>query len=382
MSLFMKDKPLNHLVHYRRPPDRVSDFSVGADGLTLLAVVMVMAFAARLLSGSAPSTIGYGVLLGAPITAIALVSLIPRWSAALMLLLGALFAAAVWGREELGPGDSALALAFLAAGALAAPSVQKMEEWERAIVMRFGRFRRVRGPGLFLLLPVADRVAKVVDLRTRVTDFTAETTLTRDSVTITVDALCFWLVWDAEKAVSEVAEYEDAVILSAKTALRSAISENSLTAFLERGEEIEGRISETVDKKTTEWGITVQHIEITDVQVPAALQESLSRLAQAEREKQGRILLAEAEIEIARRLEQAAAIYGANEVAMKLRSLSILNEGLKAGNSMMLVPNSITEELRTKDLFGLEALTEARRHANRRDPAGGEKSKEDADDRR
>ncbi len=218
-----------------------------------------------------------------------------------------------------------------------------------------------------------------MDLRIRVTDFSAETTLTRDSVPITVDALCFWLVWDAEKAICEVESYEEAVILSSKTALRAAISKNDLTTFLERGEEIEKRIRGEVDRKTTEWGLTVQHIEITDIQIPEELQDSMSRLAQAEREKKGRVLLAEAEIEIANRLETAAKIYGADGVAMKLKSLSILNEGLKAGSSMMLVPNSITEELRTKDIFGLEALAETRGHIEKTE---GKKAEEKDDDGR
>ncbi len=200
-----------------------------------------------------------------------------------------------------------------------------------------------------------------MDLRIRVTDFAAETTLSRDSVTVTVDALCFWMVWDAEKAVLEVQDYEEAVILSSKTALRAAVSRNDLSTFLERGDEIEQQIRAEVDRKTTEWGVNVQHIEITDIQIPESLQGPLSRLAQAEREKKGRILLAEAEIEIARKLEEAGRIYAANDLALRLRSLSILNEGLKAGNSMMLVPDSITEELKTRDLFGLQALAENRR---------------------
>ena len=251
-------------------------------------------------------------------------------------------------------------LAFIAAPAAVALlfvlCVRKMEEWERAVVLRFGRFHAVRGPGLFVLLPFADWIVSVVDLRTRVSDFTAETTLTRDSVTVTVDALCFWLVWDAEKAVCEVQDYMEAVILSAMTALRSAVSSHDLSDFLEHGEEIEECIRAEVDRKTTDWGITIQHIEITDIQIPEALQKSLSGLAQAEREKKGRILLAEAEIEIAKKFEEAAKVYDANGTALNLKHLSILNEGLEAGNSMMIVPNSITERLEGKDLFGLQAL--------------------------
>jgi regulator of protease activity HflC (stomatin/prohibitin superfamily) len=240
-------------------------------------------------------------------------------------------------------------------------SIRKADEWQRAIVLRFGKFRRVRGPGLFFLIPLADRIAQTVDIRIRVSDFSTQKTLTGDSVTVDVDAICFWLVWDPQKAVLEVENYIDAVVLSSKTALRNAISSHDLSTFLERSDIIEKQIQEEVDKKTTEWGITVLHIEITDIQIPEALQDSLSRVAQAEREKKGRVLLAEAEIQIARKLEEAAAIYLRNEPAMKLKILSILNEGLKAGNSMMLVPNSIAEELETKDIFGLKALNEVQR---------------------
>jgi len=244
-------------------------------------------------------------------------------------------------------------------------SIHKVDEWERAVVLRFGKFRKVKGPGLFFLIPLADRIAETVDIRIRVSDFSAQKTLSGDSVTVDVDALCFWLVWDPQKAVLEVENYVDAVVLSSKTALRYAVSSNDLSTFLERGDIIEKQIQEQVDKKTTEWGITVLHIEITDIQIPEHLQDSLSRVAEAEREKKGRILLAEAEIEIAKKLEEAVSIYAKNEGAMKLKILSILNEGLKAGNSMMLVPNSIAEELKTKDIFGLQALNEIKKEADK-----------------
>ncbi|MCL2411390.1 MAG: slipin family protein [Treponema sp.] len=240
-------------------------------------------------------------------------------------------------------------------------SIRKADEWERAIVLRFGKFRKVKGPGLFFLIPLADRIAQLVDIRIRVSDFSTQKTLTSDSVTVNVDAICFWLVWDPQKAVLEVANYADAVILSSKTALRNAISSHDLSTFLEHSDIIEKEIQEYVDKKTTEWGITVLHIEIVDIQIPEPLQDSLSRVAQAEREKKARIFLAEAEIEIAKKLEEAISIYAKNEGAMKLKILTILNEGLKAGNSMMLVPNTLTEELKTKDVFGLAALNELKK---------------------
>ncbi|MDR1785792.1 MAG: slipin family protein [Spirochaetaceae bacterium] len=232
-------------------------------------------------------------------------------------------------------------------------------EWERFVILRLGKFHRVRGPGLFFIIPFIDRAASAIDIRIRVTDFSAQETLTRDSVTVTVDALCFWLVWDPEKAALEVQNYAEAVILSSKTALRNAISRHNLSTFLEHGEVIARQIQDDVDKKTTEWGITVQYIEITDIQIPEQLQDSLSRLAQAEREKSGRVLLAEAEIEIARKLQEAVEVYASSEPALKLKILSILNEGLKAGNSMMLVPTSITEELNASGSIALAALEKA-----------------------
>ncbi|MDR2447059.1 MAG: hypothetical protein LBD58_07210 [Treponema sp.] len=240
-------------------------------------------------------------------------------------------------------------------------SVKKADEWERMIVLRLGKFHSVRGPGLFFLLPIVDRIGSVIDIRIRIMDFSAQNILTADSVTVNVDAFAFWLVWDPQKAALEVEDYEEAVALASKAGLRNAVCGNTLSVFLEEGDLIEKQIQAEVDKQTTEWGITVQYVEIHDIQIPEVLQESLARLAKAEREKKSRILLAEAEIEIAKKLEEAVSVYAANEPAMKLKILSILNEGLKAGNSMMLVPNSITEELKSGGIFGLEALNELRK---------------------
>ncbi len=348
-----KKQPLVKNIHGEAPQ---RDFTLNAVGIGLFVICFGFCLIYFTVNRSWPQLRELGILLGVPLAALILMVFVPRWSwgvkiiIILACILGIIRFSQIW-----------LALIFTSLAVLITPSIQKMEEWERAIVLRLGRFHRVKGPGIFWLIPLIDRVARVVDLRIRVTDFSAQETLTRDSVTVTVDAICFWLVWDPEKAVLEVQEYEDAVILSSKTALRNAVSSHDLSIFLERGDVIEKQIQAEVDAKTTEWGITVQHIEITDIQIPEHLQDSLSRLAQAEREKKSRILLAEAEIEIARKLEEAVHIYAKTEPAMKLKILSILNEGLKAGNSMMLVPNSITEELKSRDIFGLEALTEIRR---------------------
>ncbi|MCL2093332.1 MAG: SPFH domain-containing protein [Treponema sp.] len=262
----------------------------------------------------------------------------------------------------LNPPDLGLSCAVFLLALLLAFSLRKAYEWERVVVLRLGKFKKVRGPGLYFLIPLLDHIHTSIDIRIRVLDFYSQETLTGDSVTVNVDAFCFWLVWDPQRAALEVEDYEEAVALAAKAALRNIISKNDLTTFLARGDLIEKQIQEEVERQTTEWGITVQYIEITDIQVPKELQDALSRIAQAEREKKGRTLLAEAEIEIARKLEEAIAIYAQDEGALKLRILSILNEGLKTGNSMMLVPNSITEELKTKDIFGLQALSELRKN--------------------
>jgi len=246
-------------------------------------------------------------------------------------------------------------------------SLRKAKEWERAVVLRLGKFHKVKGPGFFFIIPIVDQVYRIIDIRIRVTDFYAQETLTGDSVTVGVDAFCFWLVWDPQKAALEIENYEEAVALASKAALRNAMSKNDLSTFLARGDLIEKQIQEEVEKQTTEWGITVQYVEITDIQIPEALQDSLSRMAQAEREKKARVFLAEAEIEIAKKLEEAISIYAKNSPldkgagALKLKILSILNEGLKAGNSMMLIPNSIAEELKTRDVFGLAALNELKK---------------------
>ena len=256
------------------------------------------------------------------------------------------------------PAETGIGAAVFIAVLILVFSVRKTDEWKRAIVLRLGKFRKVKGPGLFFIVPLVDRIAQTVDIRIRVSDFSTQKTLTGDSVTVNVDALCYWVVWDPQKAVLEVESYVDAVVLLSKSALRNAVAGHDLSTFLERGDLIEKQIQEEVDKITTEWGITVLNIEITDIQIPEPLQDSLSRMAKAEREKKARILLAEAEIEIAKKLEEAIGIYSKNENTLKLKILTILNEGLKAGNSMMLVPSSITEELKTRDVFGLAALNE------------------------
>ncbi len=182
-------------------------------------------------------------------------------------------------------------------------------QWERAVILRFGRFRGLRGSGLFPIVPVVDKVSNYVDQRIRVTDFSAETTLTRDTVPVNVDAIAFWMVWDAEKSILEVADFVDAVTLSAQTGLRDAIGKHELADMLSHRDRLGKEIQQVLDAKTNAWGITVQSVEIRDIIIPKALEDAMSRQAQAERERQARIILVTAETEIAAKFEEASRHY-------------------------------------------------------------------------
>ncbi len=296
------------------------------------------------------------VILIVPVVVLLISLALARWD--LLVLLVGVSAAAILLRE--GAAAWPFVVPYVIGGG-SAPMIQICREWERAIVLRLGKFRKVKGPGVFFLVPFIDTVAKRVDVRIRVTDFAAETTLTRDSVPVTVDALCFWLVWDAEKAILEVENYVDAVVLSAQTALRAAISSNDLSTLLYDGEKIEEEVRKQVDQKTTEWGITIPHIEMTEIEIPPELQKAMSNVAQAEREKRARILLSEAEREVATRLEEAARVYEGNPTALKLKRLAVIADGFRSGSSMVVVPSDLPDELSEDGVFGLKALSEARK---------------------
>lgn len=239
--------------------------------------------------------------------------------------------------------DSFFYIIPLTVGAFVSPFIQIVNEWQRALVLRFGKFHKIKGPGLFTLLPFFDSINTVIDLRVKSTDFVAETTLTNDSVSVVVDGLVFWMVWDPEKAILEVENYMDAVVLSSQAALRDAVGKIDLSVLLRERDMVGNTVRDMVDKKTGEWGITIQSIEITDIIIPDGLQEVMSKRAQAEREKEAKILLADGEIEVAVKLHEAAEIYNSNPQALKLKELTVIQEGLKKGNSMLLMPSTLTE---------------------------------------
>lgn len=235
-------------------------------------------------------------------------------------------------------------------------------EYERVAILRLGRLRKATGPGVFFALPFVDQILSYVDCRIQVTDFSAEKVLSQDAVPVYVDAIIFWMVWDAGKAMTEVRHYQHAVALSAKTALREAIGKHPLTRLLSEREKIGKQLQLMLDSKTHDWGISSLGVEIKDIYVPEALEDAMSKEAQAEREKRARILLSEAEVEIAEQFQKASKAYDNNPEAMQLRSLNLLLQSLKESGSMILVPSDISQNMNVA-LSAAVAKKQSRRKA-------------------
>ena len=241
-------------------------------------------------------------------------------------------------------------------GLLLAQAPKIARQWERAVVLRLGKYVGLRGPGLFWIVPFVDTVSAWVDQRVITTSFAAEETLTSDTVPVNVDAVLFWMVYDPEKAALEVQNYPQAVSWAAQTALRDIIGRTSLTDLLRGRERIEEELQQLIDERSNPWGVTVQSVEMRDVIIPAALQDAMSREAQAAREKQARIILGQAEVEIAHSFEKAAQSYRDNPTALHLRAMNMLYEGLKEKGALMLVPSSAVESMGMGGLLGAAAL--------------------------
>jgi regulator of protease activity HflC (stomatin/prohibitin superfamily) len=241
-------------------------------------------------------------------------------------------------------------------GFLAALSPRVAQQWERAVVLRLGRFIGLRGPGLFWLIPLIDVVSRYIDQRVITTAFAAEQTLTSDTVPVNVDAVLFWMVYDPEKAALEVQSYPDAVSWAAQTALRDIIGRTSLADLLRGREKIEEELQRLIDQRSNPWGVTVQSVEMRDIVIPQQLQDAMSREAQAAREKQARIILGEAEVEIARSFETASRAYQNNPTALHLRAMNMLYEGLKEKGALMLVPSTAVESMGMGGMLGAAAL--------------------------
>src|SRR5512145_1311225 len=265
------------------------------------------------------------------------------------------------------PNDTRYSLAALAAGLIAgagvagglllAASIKYTDQWEKAVLLRLGRYRGLRGPGYFAIVPVLDRVAYTIDQRIRTSAFGAESCLTRDTVPVNVDAIAFWIVRDAERAALSVQDYDEAVILSAQTALRDAIGKHDLAELIQSRVELGHGLKVALEQKMLTWGIEVQSVEIRDVIIPAALEDAMSRQAQAERERQARIILGTAETEIAHKFVEAADAYRDHPTAMSLRAMNMLYESIAKRGSLMVVPSGLADSLNTPSIMGVMGAT-------------------------
>jgi len=236
---------------------------------------------------------------------------------------------------------------------LAGSSIKFTDQWEKAVVLRMGRYKGLRGPGFFAMIPIIDRIGYHIDQRIRTTAFGAESCLTKDTVPVDVDAIAFWVVYVAERAALEVQDYGEAVVLAAQTALRDAIGKHDLAELIQSRRELGHGLQEALDRKMHDWGIQVQSVEIRDVVIPQALEEAMSRQAQAERERQARIILGTAETEIASKFVEAAERYSENPVALNLRAMNMLYESIVKRGSLMVVPSGLADSLNLPGVLGM-----------------------------
>ncbi|HVS46576.1 MAG TPA: slipin family protein [Verrucomicrobiae bacterium] len=250
-----------------------------------------------------------------------------------------------------------LIVASVIVATLVLVSIQMANPWEKAVVLRAGRFRKLAGPGLFGMIPIVDSVAMWIDQRVQTSTFSAEETLTKDTVPVDVDAVLFWVVWDAQKAALEVTSYAQAIEWAAQTALRDIIGTTTLADLLSNRQIADGYLQKAIDARTTPWGITVNSVEIRDIKIPDSLQDAMSRQAQAERESQARTILGNAECLIAQSFVEAAKAYQNNPVALHLRAMNMLYEGLKEKGAMIIVPSTAVETMGLGTIGGLAALS-------------------------
>jgi len=239
---------------------------------------------------------------------------------------------------------------------LLASAIRIADQWERAVVLRMGKYRGLKGPGLFIIIPIIDSVPTYIDQRIRVSAFKAEQTLTKDTVPVNVDAVVYWTVWDVEKAALEVQEYQKAIEHIAQTGLRDTIGKHELSDLLQERDKIAEDLQQVLDRNTNPWGITCQTVGINDIAIPQALADAMSKEAQAERERRARVILGTAETEIADKFEQASKKYTDNPVALHLRGMNMLFEGLKEKGSMVIVPSSALDTMNLGAMGGLVSL--------------------------
>ena len=344
-------RPFDRIVNYARGQLQ-SDFGFSAISYLTLGLTLALGLAVQWYFYSDALTPGElaGIAAGALVAGSVLWTF-PMWLVVVQLeVIGWIVVPLVVGPEAWP------LLTAVSAGLVLAASVQLVQHWDKVVILRFGRFRKDRGPGLFFVMPFIDRIAAFVDTRIRATDFSAEKSLTRDTVPVHVDALTFWMIWDPKRAVLEVENYVEAVILSAQTALRDAIGRHDLSELLSERERLAREIQKVLDAKTNPWGITILSIEFTDVIIPQELENAMSKRAQAEREGQSRVILGAAEVEVAEKIAAAARVYGNDPSALHLRGMSMVHDGLKAGGSIMVMPAGALDSMNLGATMGATAF--------------------------
>jgi regulator of protease activity HflC (stomatin/prohibitin superfamily) len=247
-------------------------------------------------------------------------------------------------------------ISFLVA-LIVSSAIKIADQWEKAVVLRLGRFHSLRGPGLFFIIPIIDTVPYWIDIRVITTSFTAEKTLTKDTVPVDVDAVLFWKVLDAKKAALEIAEYKSAINWASQTALRDVIGKTMLSEMLEGRDKMSEKLQRIIDERTEPWGINVISVEVKDVLIPSSLQDAMSMQAQAERERQARVILGDSERQVAEKFGEAAKTYSNNPTALHLRAMNMLYEGLKTNSTIVIVPSSALDTMQLGGLAGVTALT-------------------------
>ncbi|MEL7589998.1 MAG: slipin family protein [Anaerolineaceae bacterium] len=252
----------------------------------------------------------------------------------------------------------AIVIPIIGVASIVMAAMQVARQWEKAVVLRLGKFQGLKGPGLFWIIPIIDSITRWIDHRVMVTPFSAEKTLTRDTVPVNVDAVLFWVVWDAEKAALEVENYQAAIAWASQTALREIIGQMTLADILVGRAKMDADLQKIIDERTTPWGITVQSVEIRDVVIPADLEDAMSRQAQAERERQARVILGESEKQIASSFAEASQAYLDNPTALHLRAMNMLFEGLKEKGAMVIVPSSAVDTMNLGGISGITSLAQ------------------------
>ena len=273
-----------------------------------------------------------------------------------ILGIGVAIASSSFGVQANTEGTLIVVISFIIA-LIISSAVKVADQWEKAVVLRLGRFHSLRGPGLFFIIPIIDTIPYWIDIRVITTSFTAEKTLTKDTVPVDVDAVLFWKVLDPKKAALDVADYRSAISWASQTALRDVIGKTMLSDMLEGRDKISTQLQKIIDERTEPWGINVISVEVKDVLIPPALEDAMSMQAQAERERQARVILGDSERQVAEKFEEAARTYSGNPTALHLRAMNMLYEGLKSNSTIVIVPSTALESMQLGGLAGITALT-------------------------